>query len=635
MSRVVFVESRPQAARARELADDSDTVIVALSGEALQALEELGVQHRSVSSLVRGYMPYAWDRYALGEVVRLLAEIEEFIARRDGDARLAGVDFLSSQAYYVLYAVLRAGKRSLLMIEAARSLRATHVATFAPPSSASADWAMTPWLAVLAAAAPRERFDLELLDDTVGARASAPAVHTDLPLIDRLGLAARRRLSAIAASRSRRRDARSLRLLFLPSPRYDWGPVIDALQRRHNATCHWLDGGPLERSRGWTRALGNVLRTLGDDEGQVIAAPFERRPADEARYAALFDEWARERVAPPRLEAHGVDLFPGVAAELREIAAASPALCLHADEVANRALDATEPHAVCFFALAWLPAIRLARAARRRGIPTVSYQHGGAYGTHRFVTHDVSDWRHADHFLTYGAGVAIPPDPVVAPRARITPVGSAVIEGRRPLLSRPRGRLRRVLWVSDYATLDTDMYHLDRETWRYALERRCLEALGRGHRLRVTYRPFPSSELESGIVRWLEGGTAPAIAVDRSGFFPHLVQRADVVVTDTISGTVCNEVLGWRKPLVLITDLPSDRLDPDYAAELDRACWWCRDLESAAEAITLLTDSPRQFAAEMARRDSRRFVERYVLHHGRPVADALSFFDSLPRATED
>jgi hypothetical protein len=101
-----------------------------------------------------------------------------------------------------------------------------------------------------------------------------------------------------------------------------------------------------------------------------------------------------------------------------------------------------------------------------------------------------------------------------------------------------------------------------------------------------------------------------------------LVAWADLVVSDSASGTAWNEVIALGKPFILYCDPETARLRPDFAADLERACHLCRTEDDFLAALEDI--SANAYAAKESV-DVERFLKRYVLHRGRPGDDVASF----------
>src|SRR5439155_1165011 len=245
-------------------------------------------------------------------------------------------------------------------------------------------------------------------------------------------------------------------LLMVDTHSYDWAPVLNVLR-----TVKGVDVFRVHRcfldARMWTFHFDSSLERLEGRGRAELGVQFSSTEEDEVREISdHFDAWLRQRPAPPQLIALGMDLFPALLPHLQAMATLGPALTRHSDMVAQRALDAIKPHAVCFFSIPWLATKRLAFQCRLRGIPTVCYQHGGVYGTQVSPKNEQIEPAHADYFLVYGRGIQPRPTPAFPARARYVPIGSAriaAITGRPEAQSQPN--VIRVLWIAEFSSRNT------------------------------------------------------------------------------------------------------------------------------------------------------------------------------------
>jgi hypothetical protein len=242
----------------------------------------------------------------------------------------------------------------------------------------------------------------------------------------------------------------------------------------------------------------------------------------------------------------------------------------------------------------------------------------------------LSEWAHADYFLTYGEGIQPPAKPLFPLRAEFVPVGSARIASwlgsPRPGYGAARPS-RRVLWVAETATRNVVNYALVEDTDRYLLERGCLELLA-GSGLDVTFRPYPGQADTSGVLRWLHRRGLDGVRIDEITPLRRLIGKADIVVSDAASGTTWNEIIALGKPLVLFCDPETARLRPDFAACLAGACHWCRTSAEFVEALQALADGTYRVCR---RPDVDRYLAKYVLHDGRPAAAVASLLERTTR----
>ena len=136
----------------------------------------------------------------------------------------------------------------------------------------------------------------------------------------------------------------------------------------------------------------------------------------------------------------------------------------------------------------------------------------------------------------------------------------------------------------------------------------------------MTYRPY-AADKSGAVARWLRrtGARSVRVAPER-GSIASLVGKADIVITDTSSGTVWNEVLALGKPLVLYCEPSTVQPLPDFANALAEACTWCRSEDELVRAVARIAAGGRP-----ERADPEPFLRRYVLGEGDPVARVVSF----------
>src|SRR5262245_6424524 len=127
--RLIFLENRDQVAAIQDELDD-ESAFVPITAEALDALEELGLPCQPVSKFTRPGLWSSAERDVTVASVRMLGEIERYVAEHYPPARFDGPGFLSGQDYNVQFSIIHLATRGFLMREAIRALRPTSVAAF-------------------------------------------------------------------------------------------------------------------------------------------------------------------------------------------------------------------------------------------------------------------------------------------------------------------------------------------------------------------------------------------------------------------------------------------------------------------------------------------------------------------------
>lgn len=648
MTHIVFFDRREQVVwAAQSLPPSAGLLRVALTAEALQALEEYDLPHEPVYKYADTRQLSRVDEKFNVETYALAREIESFVAERCPSARFQGPGFLSGQSYHIQYAVSAIAKRALLMRDTIRACRADSAAVFdaaVDPWFAGDGYEQDPWMDVLAQLTKQYGVRLDRLRPTPitasqqqgrFSSSSADALQTfcvrayraifrraaDLTMRQRLPLTRNGRLTG-------------LRLLMVRTPAYDWGPVFEAIQAERGIECAVLDSAQLD-GRWWTVHFSSCLQ-LG--RSAPLDLDVESPKVDEVEskeLTRLVAEWRRQRPAPPALDVLGMDVLPALETHLSAMTSLGPTLARHADRVAARVLEVVRPHAVCFPAMVSLADKRLAYQCRERDVPVLSYQHGFGYSVQIQAKDEGADATHADYFLTYGAGVQPRAGAAFPAQARYVPVGSARIERMiaRRLPTPKLGRRCDVLWIADVSARNTVTTCQHEDTARYHLQKECLSLLSTASNVRVTYRPYSHSMAWDGTVAWLRSAGLRSVRVQASSRLEDLIVASDVVVIDSSSPTTWAEVIGLRKPLILYADPEQNPLVPSFQRDLERVCLWCRSKQALVVAVHRLAAEGSKFVAELQQIDSGEFIRNYVLHRddGRCVQRVASFLNSVCR----
>ena len=640
MKRLLFIEKRQQARWVRTWSRfGPDVHVVAITGEARQALEEYGVPHSPVSAYSDIHPLAAADEALSQATFHLLQAIETFIADRYAPARFDGPGPLTGNAYCIGYSITAIVKQGLLVRGAIRSCAPDSVMVFdgaVDPWFAAEGYTRNPWIDLLQHDADRGPWQLEILPRLT-------STSEEPLLLERLNSTAvdwwhraRRLLRRIVAGSgpdvALPGNVTGLNLLFISSSSFDWAPVVERLKQAQGVSCYKANEMPLHPGHWSSASLASRLEPLvGGTAYDVGVGPIGSDEAETRLVGSLFDEWLRDLGGSSGLRVLGVDVLPLIAGQLRRMVCWGLGLIRQIDEVTRRMLDRVEPHAVCFFALPLLVHQRVAFQCRQRRIPAVVYQHGFGYTVRVQPQDELCDPVHADFVLTYGDGNRMRPNPAFPVRAKYVSIGSARIERmlRRPRQSLQTGQRLRVLWASEFWNHNTLGTFLTEETHRYDLYRTCLEVLARCQDFEVTYRPYPG--MEDAIARWIQRTRVPRVRVDGQRAFDELVQRADVVVVTTSSPTVWAEVLALKAPMVLYCDPEQTLLTDAFSADLDRVCRWCRSGPALLDAIRQLAAGGKTSVEGLNRLDTSAFVRKYILHGGRCADRAIAFLNDVCR----
>ena len=660
MTRLVFLENREQVLFAKQsLSVDSSVKLVSVTGEAIQAIEACGLPHEPVSVYADARRLASVEAQLCIDGYALACEIESFIAQRYSLANFEGPGFLSGQGYYIFQAINEIATRSFLMNETIRACAPEVVTVFDSDiygSFSGDEYGQNPWLDIIATLSKECGFQLEIVPQSALSATSnasqnvSKVLDNRLDFLDRIYRYARRRAPELLRRLGTRLLRKSLgyrslpadelidvRLLMVDCGSYDWAPLLQALRWVKGGFGFRLEGMRLD-GREQTYHYTPYVRGLWNDScSELEIEPLQVNEIEAQSLSALFDEWLSEQLEPPILSVLGMNLFPSLVPYFRSLVTTGPSLVRYSDAVANRALAISRPHAVCFFGMPWLASKRFAFQCRQREIPVVCYQHGGTYGTHMKVSHELMELGHADYFLTYGIGVRVPASPSFPIRARYVSIGSTRIERMMAKsashVAPASQHVMRVLWVAETSghNIRGGTYQVE-DTHRYLIQTKCLSILDDAGNLSVIYRPFVNRLEQQGTPRWIERNR-PSIRIDSTRSLEKLIRAADIVISDISSSTAWNEVLALGKPLILYCDPEQTRMYMHFMEDLKRACYWCKSEDALVAAVQKLAMEGAEFVEELRQIDTTDFVRDYILHRDdeRCVQRVISFLENVCR----
>lgn len=631
--RLIFVESPAQAATI--VADKLPGHCVALSAEAAQALDELGHEYSPVCDFTDTYALADIDEQLTIEVAAAMRELDEFVGERVPSARFAGPGVFFCQAYAVQYSVGAVLKRCWLMRAALDALQPASVLAFTQPVDdwfAKDGYLHNPWVEPLRILAADRGIALELQPGPAQRDPRAPMKRGNLWGRIKGKLRAEwRRLRPQPVPKAAG-DLGGLRLLIVDGVTFDWVQTVKVLSSAKSVQLFVAESNLHSASSDLRSNFDGTLRRLGDAP-QSLNVTLPPVPADEAQQvAAAIDTWCV--ASARRLDFHGFSFVQPIRQQLQALARSGPALIRRTDALAQKFLEIAQPHALCFFSIGKITDFRLAHAARQRGIPNVSYQHGFAYGVQIMAKDEFTDPMNADYFLVYGRGIKPRAKPAFPARARYVPVGSARIEEMVRTLGKRRahhdaGHLR-VLWIAETSTRNTLTPSLTEDTRRYRAQKLCFEKLSRARGLRMTYRPYRHSFDYEGTQRWSVGRFAN-IRTDIGTRLEYLIASHDVVICETSSPTTWIEVMALGVPMILYCDPRQTLLVPEFERDLAAACHWVRDYQELANSVDRLVADREVYLRELRAIDASRFVADYALDRGDCAAHAAAFLSQVCR----
>jgi hypothetical protein len=110
-----------------------------------------------------------------------------------------------------------------------------------------------------------------------------------------------------------------------------------------------------------------------------------------------------------------------------------------------------------------------------------------------------------------------------------------------------------------------------------------------------------------------------------------LLRRADLLVTISTSGTLWNEALALRVPLVAYLDPTFTVVSAEYATDLAEACMLCKNGEELRSIVRHVAIEGKEFLRRFAEKRVETFLRRYVLANSNSVETVVEFLAALAR----
>lgn len=659
MSHLWFVENRAQAEWIRDYPQEvASCDIVAQTAEALQALEEFGVNHVAVAEYADTRLIAEQSKQLQSDCLTLINEAEDYILNSYDDAGTSDVGYLTTHLYWIYHAISSLATRAHLWQETIRACHPSTVSIF--KSIADDDYTLQmsqPWYSSL----PMDNI-LRQLESLYSLRfdvrsSGLPKSHMDdkfltksslgylsmLPL--RVGKRAARKFinycskGAFYIDRMKNNDD-ALNVFMMGGANDEWRTVISSLEKNISVyAVAWTNNSLLMNEkgfRGWSSIYDDsIIPIKGSSEVDIDFRQYNLDESEINVIADLYDQWTSKVINTSLLNLGGLSLAEDTMDIVRPLATYGISLSRYIDSMVSHLLDAGNPDVVCFQGVIHMADKRMIGACRKRGIPTVGIQHGGSVGTHEYSMIDINDIGWCDYYLTYGNGIRTSDVSVIPKRATLIPVGSPSIDKR---LSKSRkqspvhSNYIRVLWVTDKSYGNT-IGHDNRieDTRRYLLHKRCLDLLGKCPDLKLTFRPFKTTEEMLGTTRLINSDPNLDVNIDTASTLDNLINEHDLVITDNTASTVWNEAIVFGKPLILFCDPEQTFLMDHFIYDLERSCCWCRTDNEFIDAVKMLVREGSQYVNKLRQIDTSKYIEKYILHSSdrKPVKRIVSFLNEM------
>jgi hypothetical protein len=659
MSHLWFVENRAQAEWVRDCPQEVESCdVVAQTAEALQALEEFGINHIAVAEYADTRLIAEKGKQLQSDCFKLISEAEDYILRNYDDAEISDTGYLTTHIYWIYHAISSLATRAHLWQETIRACRPSIVSIFKSVADETYSLQMSlPWYSSL----PMDnilrqfeslyslRFDVRSCDLPKPHLSSKFLTKSTLGYLSMLPLRVGKHLARKLIDYSSKSafdtdhmksNGEDPNVFMVGGVNDEWRTVISNLDKKISVyALPWTNNNLLMNEKGfqgWSSIYDDSIIAIKGSSS--VDLDFGQYSLDESQIniiANLYDQWTSRVNSTSLLNFGDLALAEDMLDVVRPLATYGISLSRYIDHEASYVLDRCDPDVVCFQGVIHMADKRMINACRRRGIPTIGIQHGGSVGTHEYSMIDINDIGWCDYYLTYGDGIKTIDVSIIPKRATLIPVGSPSIDKRLSQIRKQKptySEYTRVLWITDKSygnTIGQD--NRIEDTSRYLLHKRCLDVLGKCPDIKLTLRPFKSTEEMLGTIRLINSDPNLDVNIDTISTLDDLICEHDIVITDNTASTVWNEAIVFGKPLILFCDPEQTFLMDHFTYDLERSCCWCRTENEFIDAVKMLVREGSQYVNKLHQIDTSKYIKKYILHssNGRPVDRIVSFLNEM------
>ncbi|MFC1986971.1 hypothetical protein ACFLVH_00245 [Chloroflexota bacterium] len=314
------------------------------------------------------------------------------------------------------------------------------------------------------------------------------------------------------------------------------------------------------------------------------SAPQARAPETQALRKRLTKMWAttecRTRLAP-YFNINGMDCYPVAYPRLHYFLFRFLPRSLNWVRFVHGVLSKLEK---CIVLNVLEPVI--CEVARRLGIPSVTYQHGGFVGYMDAPIFEYVNLYPNDYFFCYGEDIVkFLAEPVPSAhrspdkhRAKPIAIGSAALDAMAQVKDKipsnhPQdrsGKYQKVIYVPS-SLFGDQRYHTNYiypDIWYWRLQQEIIKILGHFPEIQLIAKLHPRDIVKNPIYDWFRKNPLPNVKIIRDTPFIKLLHEADLFIMDHPSTTLV-QALTTNKKIILYNDRTFFRFDPQ-AAELVR-----------------------------------------------------------------
>ena len=644
---IIFVENRNQVLWIKETTFyDSDMMLVALTADALQALEEFQYPCYSISEITDTYALVQEEDKYISELLRLTEEIETYLGEHYPSAQFEGPGFLSGDYYTLQYSISAIAKRAYLMREAIRFFCPNRVTAF---QGEVIDWFVddgyiaNPWDEILDFFAKEYNFKINFIlinpeknsEINPEKRKRPISRYVKYPFISiiRIKREITDSISQILSKKETRlEEYNGLKIVFMTQISSEWRPAVNLFGANKHIKIFEVEPIRFKKDQWWSTICSSSIKSVFSHEKYELIVESPVFNAQESKdLIHHFEQWLKERQEPPKILVLGMNIFPALIPQIKTMIIQGPEITRYSDKLAKSILKKIEPQIACFSCITILYERRFAFQCEKNNVPVVCYQHGGiGYNVQIQPKNEGLDPACSDFVLSYG--VENPRTNAIFPvKAKFIPIGSSRIEKmlqKSTFLKKMDCKLN-ILWIAEESSNNTRYATITEDIKRYKIQKDCLTILSKNKANHIIYRPFGFQLFKDGTSTWIKNENIPSLKIDSDTPLDELIVNSDVVIVDISSMTTWGEVLCLKKPMILYFDPLQTPLAPFFIPDLESACCWCKSDKELFIAINSLITNSETFLSELKTKDTTSFIKKYILHNGNSANNVCSFLNSL------
>lgn len=316
----------------------------------------------------------------------------------------------------------------------------------------------------------------------------------------------------------------------------------------------------------WGARVVHLSDFLASNKGRKCVAT-EKLPSLDSQLKKLWGELVIDQPFRDLFEMLDIEVFSVVESQLRHfLLSVVPRHLRLVSVIEARLKELSNPVIVGKVPLS-VENIACFVAARRCGVPTVGYQHGGFIGYSDFPMMRYTEVQLPEYFLCFGEGVADyvtkQLDRPSAKRvlARPIPVGSPMLDNLYAAhrIPGPAGdgseNIRRVMYVPTQLLGDQRYFswHIYPEIWYWRLMRDVIRLVCQSPDWELIVKPYPWDWVENPIDTWIQEQKFKNCRVVRDVSFSEVLRMGDMFINDSL-GTTLLQALVTDKPVVVFAD---------------------------------------------------------------------------------